>query len=196
MAESDDKLDKKTETTLTYKTIIGICIVYGLLIMTMIPIMFEYAPFWMFIVYICNIDQIALALSVSFPEYFNYIYSEENNILWSDISFHIIRLISLVGIFLYGLQMKLVGRTDRVVLEGMIVISIITYTLPEYLLPRLTEMLDTYTHSLEKYKTRKGYLSIVVSFFIVFLFISVESFILKNYVHTRHIESKNKRLFK
>ena len=92
--------------------------------------------------------------------------------------------------------MKLVGRTDRVVLEGMIVISIITYTLPEYLLPRLTKMLETYTHSLEKSKTRKGYLSIVVSFFIVFLFISVESFILKNYVHTRHIESKNKRLFK
>lgn len=183
-----NKLDKKLDINYNYKDALGFIFIYGIVIGLLIPIMYIIAPFWLFIIYITNIDQITLALSVSFPDYFKNVYDDEANFLIPDISFHLIKIISLIGIFLYGLQMKLVGRKDMEVLEGMIFITIITYTLPDFFLPHLTKALNNNAHTIK-------YSKIIISFFILASFIIFESIILKNYIHTTHIENKGLQLF-
>ena len=186
--KSQDKLNKKKDIHFTFKRLIGFVIVYVFFICMLISFLFYNIPFWAFTIYVCNIDQIALALSVSFPEYFDYLYNDDSDDLWTDISFHIIKLVSLTGIFLYGLQMKKKGRKDIIVLEGMITIAIITYTMPEYLMPRLTNILTKYIHDIK-------YSNIVVSTIIIVFFILLESIILKYYINTRSINVEGKRLF-
>lgn len=186
--KSQDKLNKKKDIHFTFKRLIGFVVVYVFFICMLIPFLFYNIPFWAFTIYVCNIDQIALALSVSFPEYFDYLYNDESDDLWTDISFHIIKLVSLTGIFLYGLQMKKKGRKDIIVLEGMIAIAIITYTMPEYLMPRLTNILTKHIHDIK-------YSNIVVSTIIILFFILLESIFLKYYINTRSINVEGKRLF-
>tara|TARA_B100001059_G_C17729749_1_gene525540 strand:- start:273 stop:851 length:579 start_codon:yes stop_codon:yes gene_type:complete len=186
--KSTDKLDKNKQIEFTYNRLIGFIVLYVFLIGLLFPFLFYNIPFWAFTIYVCNIDQIALALSVSFPHYFDYLYNDESDDLWTDISFHIIKLIALTGIFMYGLQMKLVGRKDIIVLEGMITIAIITYTMPEYLMPRLTNILTKNIPS-NKYST------IMVSSIIIVLFIVLESIFLNYYINTRSIDSRGKQLF-
>ena len=84
--------------------------------------------------------------------------------------------------------MKLIGRKDMEVLEGMIFITIITYTLPDFFLPYLTKALNNNLHIIK-------YSKIIISFFILASFIIFESIILKNYIHTTHIENKGRQLF-
>ncbi len=186
--KSQDKLNKKKDIHFTFKRLIGFVVVYVFFICMLIPFLFYNIPFWAFTIYVCNIDQIALALSVSFPEYFDYLYNDDSDDLWTDISFHIIKLVSLTGIFLYGLQMKKKGRKDIIVLEGMIAIAIITYTMPEYLMPRLTNILTKHIHDIK-------YSNIVVSTIIILFFILLESIFLKYYINTRSINVDGKRLF-
>lgn len=186
--KSQDKLNKKKDIHFTFKRLIGFVVVYVFFICMLIPFLFYNIPFWAFTIYVCNIDQIALALSVSFPDYFDYLYNDESDDLWTDISFHIIKLVSLTGIFLYGLQMKKKGRKDIIVLEGMITIAIITYTMPEYLMPRLTNMLTKHIHDIK-------YSNILVSSIIILFFILLESIFLKYYINTRSINVEGKRLF-
>ena len=186
--KSQDKLNKKKDIHFTFKRLIGFVVVYVFFICMLIPFLFYNIPFWAFTIYVCNIDQIALALSVSFPEYFDYLYNDDSDDLWTDISFHIIKLVSLTGIFLYGLQMKKKGRKDIIVLEGMITIAIITYTMPEYLMPRLTNILTKHIHDIK-------YSNIVVSTIIILFFILLESIFLKYYINTRSINVEGKRLF-
>lgn len=186
--KSQDKLNKKKDIHFTFKRLIGFVVVYVFFICMLIPFLFYNIPFWAFTIYVCNIDQIALALSVSFPEYFDYLYNDDSDDLWTDIFFHIIKLVSLTGIFLYGLQMKKKGRKDIIVLEGMIAIAIITYTMPEYLMPRLTNILTKHIHDIK-------YSNIVVSTIIILFFILLESIFLKYYINTRSINVEGKRLF-
>jgi len=186
--KSQDKLNKKKDIHFTFKRLIGFVVVYVFFICMLIPFLFYNIPFWAFTIYVCNIDQIALALSVSFPDYFDYLYNDDSDDLWTDISFHIIKLVSLTGIFLYGLQMKKKGRKDIIVLEGMITIAIITYTMPEYLMPRLTNMLTKHIHDIK-------YSNILVSTIIILFFILLESIFLKYYINTRSINVEGKRLF-
>ena len=183
-----DKLKKKLDMDFNYKDALGYFIIYGVLILFMCPVMYNIAPFWLFIIYITNIDQLTLALTVSFPNYFNNVYTDDSEYLIPDISYHLIKIISLTGIFLYGLQMKLIGRKDLEVLEGMIVIAIITYTLPDFLLPYVTKY---FHHFLKHIKNSK----IIISISIALMFIVLEGIILTNYIHTKHIEGDGKRLF-
>ena len=90
-----DKLTKKIDMEFTYKDALGFFIIYGILILFMIPIMYNIGPFWLFIIYITNIDQLTLALTISFPNYFNNVYTDDSEYLIPDISYHIIKLVSL-----------------------------------------------------------------------------------------------------
>ena len=71
-----NKLEKKLEINYNYKDALGFMFIYGIVIGLLIPIMYIIAPFWLFIIYITNIDQITLALSVSFPDYFKNVYDD------------------------------------------------------------------------------------------------------------------------
>ena len=183
-----DKMKKKLDMSFNYKDILGYFIVYGVLILFMCPVMYNIAPFHLFIVYITNLDQIILALSVSFPTYFNKVYSDDSDYLIPDISFHLIKTISLTGIFLYGLQMKLIGRKDLEVLEGMLAITIITYTLPDFFLPYVTKYFHHYLKNMK-------YSKIIISMSVAALFILIESIILHNFIYTKETKSYGKRLF-
>ena len=183
-----DKMKKKLVMSFNYKDILGYFIVYGVLILFMCPVMYNIAPFHLFIVYITNLDQIILALSVSFPTYFNKVYSDDSDYLIPDISFHLIKTISLTGIFLYGLQMKLIGRKDLEILEGMVAITVITYTLPDFFLPYVTK----YFH---KFLKNIKYAKIIISMSVASLFILLESIILHNFIYTKQTKSYGKRLF-
>ena len=91
---------------------------------------------------------------------------------------------------MYGLQMKLIGRTDTEVLEGMFIIAVVTYTLPDFFLPYLTKFFSSYSFIKNSY-----YSKIVISSVILFFLILFETIIIKNYIHTSHIEQNGKRLF-
>ncbi len=183
-----DKLTKKIDMEFTYKDALGFFIIYGILILFMIPIMYNIGPFWLFIIYITNIDQLTLALTISFPNYFNNVYTDDSEYLIPDISYHIIKLVSLTGIFLYGLQMKLIGRNDISVLEGMILISIITYNLPDFLLPYVTKYFNNYFKNIK-------YSKIIISIFVALLFIFLESILITTYINTKTIEGNGRRIF-
>ena len=183
-----DKMKKKLDMHFNYKDILGYFIVYGVLILFMFPVMYNIAPFSLFIIYITNLDQIILALTVSFPQYFNNVYTDESEYLLPDISFHLIKTISLTGIFLYGLQMKLIGRKDLEVLKGMIAITIITYTLPDFFLPYVTRYFHKFLNNIK-------YAKVIISMSVALLFILLETLILHNLIYTKETKSYGKRLF-
>ena len=84
--------------------------------------------------------------------------------------------------------MKLIGRKDLEILEGMVAITVITYTLPDFFLPYVTK----YFH---KFLKNIKYAKIIISMSVASLFILLESIILHNFIYTKQTKSYGKRLF-
>ena len=95
----------------------------------------------------------------------------------------------------------IIGKSNSIALESMIVVAIVTYTLPTNFIPILTkiseyimghyiidkELHHTFTHALLKF---------VFALCIAIGFISLEAFILRQHIYTKHLEFSGKRLFK
>jgi len=193
---------------------LGFFIVYGFVICLIPYIMYHYAPFTFFITYLGNIDLICNVLVTNFPDYFKHTYNTSPESIYGYLSFNIISLISLSGIFLYGLQMKLIGHSDRVSFRSMILISIITFTLPTLLIPYLTK----YTKKASKHVALKyikgkhltkdettneikltdeiiNKITIIVSGVIALSFIIIEGVVIDNMIHKYHFSTKGRRVF-
>ncbi len=197
------------------KSIIGFTFIYTI-ILTLIPyLLYNYSRFTRFITYVANVDLIANVLATNFPDYFNNTYNTKTNSFIGYLSFNFITLYALSGIFLYGLQLKLVGHSDSVSFKSMIAVSIITFTLPTLLIPYLTHYLNIFSKHIAlnyikgEHKTKDettqeikltnkviDNISIIISILIASMFILVEGYFIENYIHRKNIiPLKGKRVF-
>ena len=196
------------------KTIIGFVIIYGIVITIIPQILYNYLSFTRFITYVANVDLIANILSTNFPDYFKLTYDNDSKSLIGYISFNLITLYALSGIFLYGLQLKLIGHNDIVSFRSMIAVSVITFTLPTLLIPYLTKHFTKLTnyialnhikgdHKTKDEKTNEHILtkktikliSVIVSTFIALFFILLEGYFIENYLQIHKYDAKGKRVF-
>ncbi len=196
------------------KQIFGFIFIYIFIIYSICYYLYEYAPFTRFITYLANVDLISNVLATNFPDYFKLTYNVSPDSLIGYLSYNIITLIALSGIFLYGLQLKLVGYSDNITFRSMIVVSIVTFTLPTMLIPYLTKYFKKISENIAlhyikgehiKYseKTKEKVLtdetinriSIVISISIALGFIFTEGFIIENLVQKHNYSSKGRRVF-
>ena len=196
------------------KVIIGYIIIYGVFLVIIPNILYKYFPFTQFITYVANVDLIANVLATNFPEYFETTYNPESHSLIGYISFNIITLFALSGIFLYGLQLKLIGHSDIVSFRSMIAVSVITFTLPTLLIPYLTKHFTKLSNHIAKHyidgdhKTKHEtedemiltdeavkLIYLIVSCFIALFFIIAEGYFIEHYIQKHNYTSKGKRIF-
>ena len=196
------------------KIIIGFAIVYIIILYVIPHILYKFAKFTSFITYIANVDLIANVLATNIPSYFKYAYDSTSKTLLGYLSFNIISLYALSGIFLYGLQLKLVGHNNTIAFKSMIAVSIITFTLPTLLIPFLTRYIKKQTKHIATYyikgkhvevdETKNeikltdeavDHISIIVSSVIALLFILVEGYFIEHYIHKDINSKKGIRVF-
>ncbi len=196
------------------KNIIGFAIVYIIILYVIPHILYKFAKFTSFITYIANVDLLANVLATNIPSYFKYTYDNESKTLLGYLSFNIISLYALSGIFLYGLQLKLVGHNNTIAFKSMIAVSIITFTLPTLLIPFLTRYIKKQTKHIATYYIKGkhvkvdetnneikltdeavDHISIIVSSVIALLFILVEGYFIEHFIHKDIISKKGLRVF-
>ena len=192
------------------KHIFGFLFVYVIILYVIPNILYKFANFTSFITYVANVDLITNVLATNIPDYFKYTYDTTSKTIFGYISFNIISLYALSGIFLYGLQLKLLGHNNTIAFKAMIIVSIITFTLPTLLIPFLTryikkrvkyiakkyiegshKKLDETKYEIKLTDDAIDHLSIIVSMVIAMLFIIIEGYIIEHYVYKRHFTYKN-----
>lgn len=117
------------------KRTIGFIIVYGLILTTIPYYLLEYSHNVIFLTYFSNVDIICNILAINFPTYFTDVYNISPNNIKQYLSYNIISLIALSGIFIHGLSEKNRGINDLIIFGSMIIMSIVTWTLPTQLIP-------------------------------------------------------------
>lgn len=196
------------------KQIFGFIFIYIFVIYSICHYLYKYAPFTRFITYLANVDLISNVLATNFPDYFKLAYNIGPESLIGYLSYNIITLLALSGIFLYGLQLKLIGYNDNITFRSMIVVSIVTFTLPTMLIPYLTKYIKKGAehialhyiegeHIKQSEKTQEKILtdeainriSIVISISIALGFIFTEGFIIENLLQKHIYTSKGRRVF-
>lgn len=196
------------------KQIFGFLFIYIVVVYSICHYLYKYAPFTRFITYLANVDLICNVLATNFPDYFKLVYNVSPESLIGYLSYNIITLLALSGIFLYGLQLKLIGYSDNITFRSMIVVSIVTFTLPTMLIPYLTKFVKKISekialHYIEgehiKYSDKKkekvltnqtiNRISIVISISIALGFIFAEGYIIENLVQKHNYTAKGRRVF-
>lgn len=124
--------------TQLYAFIIVYIIIIGIIPYTL----FNYAPFSLFLTYFANVDMISNILSIHFPDVFRSLYNDDYTTLFEYVSFNAINLVALSGIFIHGLHNKIKDKTR--VLISMIIMSIITWTIPTSALPWINKKVEEY----------------------------------------------------
>lgn len=168
------------ESKKLYKQIIGFFIIY-IFFITIIPyFLIKYSYFSLFLTYFANIDIIANVLSVNFPSYFKKFYNTSPINIYQNISFNTISLIALSGIFIHGISQKNKGINDFNILSTMIIMSIITWTMPTQLIPYITDKI------INRYSVKNTELSVLITTLVSLSFIIVEFFVIHLYINNLH----------
>ena len=173
MPEVPHRLKHHLGTQYDTADFVGFMLLYILVIFVVPYILFHHASFEVFVTYFANVDIVANLLAINFPDYFIKWYSVYNDTLRGYISFNTISVIALSGIFYFGLTAR--GRTRRERWAIMIIMSIVTWTLPTLGIPymnnRIEQFLQENDHvSPEKYDTYRLLITVAISF----LFLQVE----------------------
>lgn len=163
------------------KEIKGFLILYVLIILIIPYFLRRYTPFALFATYFANIDIIANILSLNFPAYFHHFYDPiHRHSIGQYLSFNLISIISLSGIFLVGLRHDSKNIEEKIAI--MIIMSIITWTLPTEGLPLLNKKADEYLIDLgylkDKDKEKNKETKIAITVFLSSIFIIFEFFII------------------
>jgi hypothetical protein len=149
----------------------GFIILFVIVIFVIPYLLMKYAPFAVFVTYFANIDIIANILSINFPGHFHHFYDPFNQrTIAQYLSFNLISLLALSGIFMAGLHDPKMKTEERFAV--MVIMSIITYTLPTQGLPFLNKKVDKYIESkggemIKKNKEEKVFITIIISLFFI-----------------------------
>lgn len=164
-----------------FKQGVGFLIIYGLILIGIPYYLYRNSSFAIFLTYFANVDIIANNLVISYPSYFSHIYNIRPSTVFDYFSYNIISLVALSGIFMYGLDHKNnTALSDVDVFFSMVVMSIITWTLPTNLLPYLFNKFKEHYH-IETHEYDLIISFVFSTFFILFeyLFISYSLYYLK-----------------
>ena len=135
--------DTKDEPSIIGQTF-AFFIIY-IVVITVIPYyLFHHAPFSIFITYFANVDIVCNILAINYPFMFDKIYDISPTTFLTYVSYNIISLIALSGIFLYGLESKNHKMSDSNIFISMIVMTIVTWTLPTDGIPYITKKILNY----------------------------------------------------
>lgn len=138
--KKDDKLtihnDNRTYT-FYLKNILGFIIIYGIVLIAIPYYLIKKSYDTIFITYFANVDIISNILAINFPSYFKNVYNFDPSGLGQNISYNIISLVALSGIFIHGLSEKNKKVNDINIFVSMVIMAIITWTLPTKLVPYL-----------------------------------------------------------
>lgn len=158
------------------KNVIGFIVIYGLVIVMIPYYLLLKAPNEIFLTYFANVDIVSNILSINFPSYFSNIYDINPNNVWKYLSYNIISLIALSGIFIHGLSQKNKGMSDLNIFVTMVIMSVVTWTLPTQLIPYLVELIK------EKYNVTSIEDDVFITTIISFAFILLEGLIIHLYL--------------
>lgn len=171
------------------QTIIGYIVIY-IIIMLYIPyFLFYYAHNTIFLTYFSNVDIIANILSINFPSYFKNVYNINPSNISQYISYNTISLVALSGIFIHGLGLKNKGtHSDISILLSLILMSIITWTLPTQLIPYLENRVK------EHYNIKDTTYDVIITTIISLLFILAEGILIHILIDKNKLFRNNKFL--
>ena len=167
MSDIPKRLKHHLNTPYDTADAVGFTILYTLIAFIIPYILFHYASFELFITYFANVDIVANILAVNFPDYFIKWYSVYNDTLRGYLSFNIISVIALSGIFYFGLASK--GRSTKEKWGIMIIMSIVTWTLPTLGIPFMNHKVEEFLErndniTPEQYDTYRFFITIAISF--------------------------------
>jgi len=187
---NEKKLKKHIHSKI--KDIIGFFILYVVIILIVPYTLKKYAAFPVFATYFANIDIIANILSLNYPDYFHHFYDPfYKESLKNYLSFNLISIISLSGIFLVGLRHDSKHIEEKIAI--MTIMSIITWTLPTEGLPLLNKKVNNYLVSsgylTENHKQKDR--EIALTIFTSLIFIVLEFYIISKLTHVDWKGTKN-----
>ena len=120
------------------KNAVGFIVIYVFVLVVIPRHIYNKFDIAIFLTYFANVDIIANNLAINFPSYFNEIYDIHPKTIFENISYNIISLVALSGIFIYGLTSKNnTNLSDVDILVAMVIMSIVTWTMPTQLIPYL-----------------------------------------------------------
>lgn len=153
--------------------LLGLFIIYIIVIIIIPILLLNYAPFSVFITWFANVDIVSNILSINYPDYFKHVYNINPGTLGEYISYNAISLIALSGIFIHGLRTHKESKLKT--LLTMIIMSIITWTLPTQAIPFINNNVDSYieknfvSENEKSFKNKKLLITIAISLMFVFL---------------------------
>jgi hypothetical protein len=151
--------------------IIGFLILYIIFVFIIPYLLFHHASFKLFVTYFANVDIIANILAVNYPDYFIKWYSFFNVSLRGYLSFNIISIVALSGIFYFGI--KDIKRSPYERLAIMIIMSIVTWTLPTLGIPYINNKIEEFLQKINinenQYDIYRGIITISISFLFLLL---------------------------
>jgi hypothetical protein len=178
---SDDKHLKHEHSK--RKDITGFIILFIVFIVIIPYFLFKYTSFAIFITYFANVDIIANILAINFPAHFHHLYDPFiQRTIRQYISFNLLSLIALTGIFLAGIHTKGLTKTERLI--TMIIMAIITWTLPTQGIPYLNNKVQKYLKldgilKKEEDKRKQVIVTVIISLGFIFLEYLLISLIVK-----------------
>ena len=165
------------------KDITGLIILFLVFIFVIPYLLYKYTSFPIFVTYFANVDIIANILAINFPAYFHHLYDPlSQTTTWQYVSFNLLSLIALTGIFLAGIHTKGLTKTERII--TMIIMAIITWTLPTQGIPYLNNKVQKYLKldgilKKEEDKKTKVLVTVLISLGFIFLEYLLISLIVK-----------------
>jgi len=179
MASIPKRLDRYLKQPYNKNDVIGFLSLYLIFVFLIPYLIFNYMSFEMFITYFANVDIIANVLSVNYPDYFIKWYSVYNDTLRGYLSFNIISVAALSGIFYFGIKDTKRSDTERLVI--MITMSILTWTLPTLGIPYMNYKVEEYLiNSQDINKTEYDKYRFLITISISLMFFLSEYFIISN----------------
>ena len=138
----------------------------------------------LFLTYFANVDIVTNILSINFPEYFGQVYDINPSDINQYLSYNIISIIALSGIFIHGISLKNENvYSDIAILITLIIMAIVTWTLPTQLIPYIVKKIK------EQYKINDTSKDVLITTIISLCFILLEGLLI-------HLIVENDILFK
>jgi len=135
---------KQSEQHSMLKQTFAFIVIY-FMVMTVIPyLLFHNAPFALFLTYFSNVDIVSNILAINYPSVFDKVYDISPDTFLTYISYNIISLVALSGIFVHGLESKYHEKYDVDIFVSMVIMSIVTWTLPTAGIPYITKKIMSF----------------------------------------------------
>jgi len=155
------------------KNAIGFIVIYVFVLVVIPRHIYNNFNIAIFLTYFANVDIIANNLAINFPSYFDEIYDIHPKTIFENISYNIISLVALSGIFIYGLNSKNNSNLSDVdILVAMVIMSIVTWTMPTQLIPYLFDNVKKW-FSIKNDEFDVFLTTIISTLFILFEFIII-----------------------